>query len=538
MDDTEVLRDVFIREAADILTSLESDLVRLEDESDPELINGIFRYIHTLKGSSGIAGYKNVYAFTHKLENLLDRVRAGSLAAGREIIDLLLASLDWIRAALEPGGEGPQLDRGRDELLERVGRIMGSGAGEAAPPSGPAVEKSPEEKELDLGYRYFRIVARFRPEIFATGTDPLMIMEDLFSLGVVVERRIDRQRLPGLSEMDPEKCYLGWNLVLKTKNPRQKIDEVFMFVQGDNPISVEDITAEYVGTTADDSQASEKRIGEILVAKGILTGVELTDVLKTQDDENTRIGDLVVTKGYATEKEIQFALTEQEKIKKKIETSTVRVDTGKLDRLLNLLGEIVIGQSAIAGIADELDEERGFLLKNALYGLDRTTREFQEQIMAIRMIPIGPSFEQFRRFVRDSAHALGKEIRLEIEGGETELDKTVIERMDDPLKHMIRNAIDHGIEPAAEREAAGKDRAGAITLRAYHQEGNVFIEVVDDGRGVDRGKLRVRAEQMGLLKQGEEASEAKLLSYLFLPGFSTAEKVGESLGPRRGHGCR
>ncbi len=220
-------------------------------------------------------------------------------------------------------------------------------------------EKKSEEEEMDLGYRYFRISASFRENIFETGTDPLMIMEDLFSLGIVVERRIDRQRLPDIHIMDPEKCYLGWNLVLKTKNPRQKIDEVFMFVQGDNPISVEDITGQYVSIRMA-RRSREKRIGEILVAKGILTDVELNDVLKTQDGENTRIGDLVVSKGYATEKEVQFALTEQEKIKKKIETSTVRVDTGKLDRLLNLLGEIVIGQSAIAGIPTSLTRNTAF----------------------------------------------------------------------------------------------------------------------------------------------------------------------------------
>ncbi|HNU92839.1 MAG TPA: chemotaxis protein CheA [Spirochaetota bacterium] len=527
MDDTRVLRDVFIREAADILASLESDLVRLEDEKAPELVNDIFRYVHTLKGSSGIAGFKSVYAFTHRLENLLDMVRSGKLAAGREIIDLLLVGLDWIRLAIDSGEEAPGLDEGREGLLKRVEAIIESTA--PIPAEAPGGDADPSEEEMDLGYRYFRIKAGFREDIFETGTDPLMIMEDLFSLGVVVERHTDRKRLPELSAMDPEKCYLGWNLVLKTKSPLQKIDEVFMFVRGDNPISVEDITAQYAIST-EDPEIKEKRIGEILVAKGILTDVELNDALKTQDGENTRIGDLVVAKGYATEREVQFALGEQEKIRKRIETSTVRVDTGKLDKLLNLLGEIVIGQSAIAGIAEELDEERGFMLKNALYGLDRTTREFQEQIMSIRMIPIGPSFEQFRRFVRDTAHAHGKEIRLEIDGGETELDKTVIERIDDPLKHMIRNAIDHGIEPASEREAAGKDRNGTITLRSYHQEGNVYIDVVDDGRGIDKVKLRARAEQAGLLKPGEEASEAKLLSFLFLPGVSTAEEVGDLSG--------
>jgi len=271
MDDTRVLRDVFIREAADILASLESDLVRLEDEKAPELVNDIFRYVHTLKGSSGIAGFKSVYAFTHRLENLLDMVRSGKLAAGREIIDLLLVGLDWIRLAIDSGEEAPGLDEGREGLLKRVEAIIESTA--PIPAEAPGGDADPSEEEMDLGYRYFRIKAGFREDIFETGTDPLMIMEDLFSLGVVVERHTDRKRLPELSAMDPEKCYLGWNLVLKTKSPLQKIDEVFMFVRGDNPISVEDITAQYAIST-EDPEIKEKRIGEILAARCKAAGVE------------------------------------------------------------------------------------------------------------------------------------------------------------------------------------------------------------------------------------------------------------------------
>jgi two-component system chemotaxis sensor kinase CheA len=199
---------------------------------------------------------------------------------------------------------------------------------------------------------------------------------------------------------------------------------------------------------------------------------------------------------------------------------------------MNLLGEIVIGQSSLLRIAEELEEDNeiGFQLKNSLYGLDRITREFQEQIMSIRMIPIGPTFEQFRRFVRDVSRDRGKDIKLKLEGGDTELDKTVIEKIGDPLKHMIRNAIDHAIEQPDERERGGKPREGQITLRSYHQEGNVYIEIIDDGRGVNLAKVRSKALALGYITEDEDASSERLLSFLFSPGFSTADSVGDLSG--------
>jgi two-component system chemotaxis sensor kinase CheA len=297
-----------------------------------------------------------------------------------------------------------------------------------------------------------------------------MLMEDLLGLGQIVSKKILKSKLPPLSEMDPEKCYIGWEIVLKSMHPIDKLRDVFLFVMDDNEIGVEDISFEYFEVKDASAGPEEVRIGEILVKKGVLSEEALEEAVALQDDTNRKLGNIVIEKGLASEQQVNEALKDQEKLKKKIEVGTIRVDTGKLDNLMNLLGEIVIGQSALVGIANELEEESGFRLKNALYALDRTTREFQEQIMSIRMIPIGPTFDQFRRFVRDTAHSLGKEIRLVIEGGKTELDKTVIERIGDPLKHMIRNSIDHGIENPAEREASGKSREGTIMLCAYHQE--------------------------------------------------------------------
>ncbi len=522
--------EVFMGEAREILTNLESDVVNLEDNhTDSEIINRIFRYFHTLKGSSGIAGLTSVYEFSHKMESLLDGVRAGNIAIDNEVIDIILGSIDWIRDEIfsEERGGTESVDR-RAFLLEKV---AGFNIDENVPEDGsaPRVKVSPSSSGWD-DTRYYQVRATFRENIFEAGIDPLMIMEDLVSNGTILFKNVKRGTLPEFKDLDPEKCYIGWDIVLKSKEPIDRINDVFIFVMGDNDITVEDVTEVY--NTRGAGFIKEKKVGEILVDKGLLTEEALDEAMMLQEKENTRLGDILVKRGYASTNEVNEALDEQERIKKKIEVSTVRVDTTRLDNLLNLLGEIVIGQSSLQRIAAEIedDNESGFQLKNALYGLDRTTREFQEQIMSIRMIPIGPTFEQFRRFVRDSARANGKEIQFRIEGGDTELDKIVIEKIGDPLKHMIRNAIDHALETPEEREAAGKPRAGLILLKAYHQEGNVFIEIIDDGRGVNIARVRQKAEEMGLVKEGDDVPKEKLMMLLFHPGFSTAEKVGELSG--------
>ena len=546
MGDNEI-QEIFMSESQELLQNLETDVVKLEESEDPELINSIFRYVHTLKGSSGIAGYMDIHDFTHELEHILDGVRQGQMSVNELLVDIVLASIDWVKMKIF-GAEGDvDSEAIKNKLLKQIddfrraeGKPPGSATAAEKDEEKEALEDSEEtpaeeeeaEESMEVGYRYFRIFARFREDIFQSGIDPLMIMEDLQLLGRFQERKVVRSRIPDYFEMDPEKCYMYWDVILKTKHSRHDIDDVFLFVMEDNDILVEDVTVNYIEKEDDDkSFIEEKKIGEILVSKGILTEEELDDVINDQEVKNKKMGQLVVERGYATEKDVQFALGEQEKIKTRIETTTVRVDTRKLDNLMNLLGEIVIGQSAIARVADEIDDEdRGFRLKNAIYSVDRTTRDFQEQIMSIRMIPVGPTFEQFRRFVRDMAHNLGKQIKLDISGKETELDKTVIESIGDPLKHMIRNAIDHGIESPDERERMGKPREGHVRLNAYHQEGSVYIEISDDGKGINREKVRKKAESLGLLKKDEEVSDSRLFSFLFAPGFSTADNIGDLSG--------
>ena len=538
------IREIFLGEAVEIFENLESDIVMLEENSeDKEIINRIFRSVHTIKGSSGIAGFDRVYEFTHKLENLLDDVRAEKLGVDDRLIDLVLNSIDWIKEEIFTEDlDIAAADRIKQELLEKIRRYKGEETPEgsavaAASAEGTGVE-SGSMSEIDQILRegsdenYFRVALKFREDIFESGIDPLLIIEDLVNLGTVIFKKVDKTSIPGFKKFDPEKCYLSWEFIIRSTCEIDKVKDVFLFVADDNDITVTDVTPEFRKIDIGDTSLQEKKIGEILVEKGIISAEDLDEAISFQESMHSRIGEVIVKKGLASENEVKAALKDQEKIKKKIEVSTVRVDTLKLDNILNLLGEIVIGQAALSGIAESLGEESeiGSQLKNALFGLDRTTREFQEQIMSIRMVPIGPTFEQFRRFVRDSSHAMGKEIKLIIEGGETELDKTVIEKIGDPLKHMIRNSIDHGIEGADERKRSGKEETGKVLLRAYHQEGNVFIEIADDGRGLDLQKIRAKAESMGLVRVEDDVTPERLYSFLFYPGFSTAEKIGDLSG--------
>ncbi len=523
------ITEVFLNEAKEILINLESDIVTLEERSeDEDIINQIFRYFHTLKGSSGIAGFTKIYEFTHNLENLFDKVRSGEKSVTADIIDLLLKSLDWIQGELFGDVIDENAEKTKSDIISTINDFLGhetkKGADDSDFLSAVGAYSGVGEDE-----RYFKILIRFKEDIFYSGIDPLMIIEDLSSLGELIDNKVSRNLLPDFDVMDPEKCYLAWEIVLKTTSDEKHVRDVFLFVYEDNEIDIENITEKYHGIQ-DKKFSSEKRLGELLVDKGVIKSKDLDEIIKMQLQHNSRIGDIIVEKGLASEEEVSEALQEQDKIKKKIEISTVRVDSGRLDNLMNLLGEIVIGQASLHRLADDMDEDKAFSLKNALYGLDRVTREFQEQIMSIRMVPIGGTFDQFRRFVRDTAQNLGKEIKLKIEGGDTELDKTVIEKIGDPLKHMIRNAIDHGIEPAEERRKGGKPSYGTVTLKAYHQEGNVFLDIIDDGRGISLERVRNKAMSLGLITADEEVTKERLLSFLFNPGFSTAEQVGDLSG--------
>ncbi len=522
------LTEVFLNESKEIIGNLENDIITLEENRDnQEIINRIFRYFHTLKGSSGIAGFNLIYEFTHNLESLFDKVRSGDIKVSKDIIDILLDSIDWIKGELFDRSDIDCSAEIKIDLSKRIYECMGS-IPESEEENGDFLSEVGAYSGVGEIERYFKINAIFKENIFSNGIDPLMIIEDLGGFGEVLISNIDQKRIPDFYKMDPEKNYMSWEIIIKTFHDEMKLRDVFLFVMDDNKIEIENVTEQYA-EVKDYGYLTEKKLGEILVEHGLINDTDLEEIVKEQETLKIKLGDIVVQKGIASTKQVDEALQEQFNIKKKLENSTVRVDSVKLDNLMNLLGEIVIGQASLHRVSEDLDEAESFSLKNALYGLDRVTREFQEQIMSIRMVPIGPTFEQFKRFVRDTAHTLGKEIKLKVEGGDTELDKTVIEKIGDPLKHMIRNAIGHGIEISSERKAKGKSSAGTITLKAYHQEGNVFIDVIDDGEGISLSGVKKKGVALGLIPVDENSKE-KIISLIFNPGFSTTDEVGSLSG--------
>ena len=291
------IKEVFIGEAKEIIEKLESDLVQLEEnEGDQEIVNRIFRSFHTLKGSSGIVGLTSVYGFSHRLENLLDLVRSGKVTVERPLIDLVLDSIDWIRDELFEGKEGTEESRTAvEELVKRVSEFTGE---EQTVATEAAEEEKAETKKQMGGYGYFRVRAAFRGDIFSKGIDPLMIIEDLLSIGTLISKSVNREKIPPFEEMDPEQCYLSWDVIIKTLEPIEKIEDVFVFVKDENDITIEDVSATFAGRGRE--LLHEKRIGEILLEKGLITEAELDDVIRYHDAHATKIGDIIVKKGLAT----------------------------------------------------------------------------------------------------------------------------------------------------------------------------------------------------------------------------------------------
>lgn len=517
--DPEIL-EIFHNEAKELLENIESELVQLEEFYSKETVNSLFRYFHTLKGSSGIAGLVEVSEFTHEIETLLDKFRNDEVGVTSELIDAILGSIDLIKIMIfSPESVSIDFEDKKNILIATIN----SASGEASSHSPVSIETSDSSR-----FSFYRIKIKFREDIFEFGIDPLMILEDIVEIGELLEFKVDRSALPSLEKMDPQKCYLSWFIVVKTKEHVQKLDEIFLFVRDDNTIEVTDVSSQYQEDLSENVH-EDKKLGEILIKKGLITEDELMSVLNTKAP-NQQLGKALVKSKLVTEADIQNALGLQVEVRKKIESATIRVETNKLDNLLNLLGEIVIGQSSISRFVEELDDDKAYAMKNSLYALNRSTRQFQEQIMQMRMIPIGPTFSQFKRFVRDTARQNGKEIKLVTRGNETELDKTVVEEITDPLKHMIRNAIDHGIESTEERMKCGKVSSGTITLNAYHQEGSIFIEVSDDGKGLDAQRIREVAVDKGVVAKDKELTIDETYSLIFKPGFSTSQAVGDLSG--------
>ncbi len=511
----EDLIQVFLEESQEILDQLEEDLLKLEqDQGNKELMAAIFRAAHTIKGSAGLTGLDDISSLAHRLEDVLDQVRSDNKVMSRECFETVFQTVDMLNkmVACAAGGEQHNPDE-TTAMMERLTFFLSEDINPIKTAPGQVQQKS-------AGEHIYRAKLKFRKDFFESGTDPLKLISELAEKGEVLEANTRVSTLPPFSEIDPYKLYLSWTLVVRSNLPLSELEEIFIFVLDDNEILLEDITDAY-----DITALSDKKTGEIMVDDGIIDHSDLEENLKKQK----KIGELLIEDHKVTRRQVEHVVEKQQAGRRCEQVNTIRVDTKRLENVLNFIAELVISHSRVKELVckqSDVEEE----VFTAFQEVDKIIRRLQEEVMKTSMVPIGGTFTRFQRMVRDMAAEQGKEVELIISGQETELDKRVIEQITDPLKHMIRNSLDHGIEMPDTREAGGKPQAGSIHLNAFHQEGSIVIEIIDDGKGLDVDAIYRKALEKGLVEENNKLSKEDILKLIMQPGFSTAQQITDISG--------
>jgi two-component system chemotaxis sensor kinase CheA len=524
----------FIAESRELLEEMENALLAVTQAGEKdEMVHAIFRAAHTIKGSAGLFGLDHVVAFTHVAESVLDAVRDGLLEIDDALVALLLSCRDHIGALID-GVEAGQTEGGGalaaagEPLLAQLRTYL-------AAPAMPVAVTEPEDARVEridgaeVGGDHWHISLRFGADVLRNGMDPLSFLRYLGTLGRIAAIVTLPDTVPALDELDPEACYLGFEIAFDSKADKAAIDNVFEFVREDCRISIlppRSKVSEYI-RLIEELPEQTARLGEILVRCGSLTRHELDAALAAQSQalpDAPRIGELLVDQGIVRAPVVEAALVKQKQVseQKAQESRLVRVDADKLDHLINLVGELII-----AGASANLIARRTQIteLQECTSTLTALVEEVRDSALQLRMVKIGATFNRFQRVVHDVAREIGKDITLEVSGEDTELDKTVVEKIADPLTHLVRNAIDHGIEPAEVRAAHGKPACGTVRLNAYHDSGSIVIEVSDDGGGLKRDKILAKAVERGLVEPGATLSDKEIYGLIFEPGFSTAEQI-------------
>ena len=490
--------EIFFEESFEALDSMEAALLKLSaGEVDAELINTIFRVAHSIKGGAATFAFNEVAGFTHVLETLLDQLRAGKRQVRPDIVDVLLRSGDAMRAMLSATQRKEAIDTASVATLRaELDRIMsesGSAAAPVAVAAAPAKVASPDAPAPTPGWRI-----KFVPgqDLLRHGNDPLRILRELSTLGHL-KVSVDAGGIPTLSELDPEVCRLRWNLEVQGEIERAAVHAVFEWAESECDLTIERIGGEPAAQAPVAAAAS-------VPATAVPAAAVAEAASPAKAEGATRNANP--------------------------DGGSIRVSIEKIDELLNSVGELVITQSVLSQLAAPLEGREAGELRSALAQLERHMRALQESVMRVRMLPISFVFNRFPRLVRDLGQRLGKKIELKVTGDTTELDKTVLEKIGDPLVHLVRNSIDHGIEMPDVRMAAGKSEHGTISLHAYHKGGNVIVEVSDDGGGLRKDKILAKALERGLITSDVELSEERILNLIFAPGFSTADVVSDVSG--------
>lgn len=510
MADTEYA-EVFREEAGELLEELETSLLELEkDPADLKIVSRVFRAMHTIKGSGAMFGFDDIAGFTHHVETALDKVRDGTVPVSTELIDLTLASRDHIRALLDAATGGGQADPAEGErIIAALQILIGGGGAPGKEKAAPAPATPEEEKDPTDGRRtHYRISVKPTPEFFVGGNAMESLLAELNKLG------------ESTVFMDAEQEGVGALILLTTDRGGNAIEDVLVFAESSCQVKVTVLAME-----GEEELEEHKKLGEILLERGEIS----VDDLKMALDRQKPLGELLVGENIVSRTSVDAALAEQKLVREAKEKATVakgaesiRVASEKLDQLINLVGELVVTQARLTQVASHHKDSD---LVEPVEEVERLTAELRDCVLNIRMLPIGTTFAKFKRLVRDLSAELGKEVAMVTEGAETELDKNVIDQLGDPMVHLIRNSIDHGVESPEERQQAGKPRKGTITLAAQHSGANVVITVTDDGKGLDTERLRQKGLEKGLLRADMELSEQEIWNTIFVPGLSTAKTV-------------
>ncbi|NBC29270.1 MAG: chemotaxis protein CheA [Spirochaetes bacterium] len=533
--------ETFKEEARELLQSLEESLMQLEQHpSDADLVDSAFRSLHTIKGSGNMFDLTNLVEFTHIVENVFDKVREGEVDIDSNLINLGLQAKDQI-AQILASPEDQDVVQGSQILANAFKAFLPADAaavGEAeagsAAAQGLALAEGDSATEgsasdggagtggADTGApQTYRIVFTPPADFFRTGGNALGLIQELAELGQTLVMGFCGE-VPPIEEIDPEACYLHWDIVLTTTHDANAIRDVFIFVDEPGVVRVEVIDQ---GEILEQEDISYKRLGEILVERGDIEAAQLQQAMTSKEF----LGETLVAKGYVSGEKVKAALEEQKYVRsirenrQVVETSSsIKVNTEKLDSLVNLVGEFVSMHANLTHIAEEKDDRE---FKSVSEQMDGLIRELRDLSIDMHMVPVDTLFSGFKRLVRDLSNELGKQVRLEVEGSDTELDKNVIDALKDPLLHIIRNSVDHGIESVEDREAAGKPSKGSVRLTAFYAGANVVIQVSDDGGGIDAERVRRKAVDRGVIADDAELSEEEMLALVFQPGFSTAEEA-------------
>ncbi len=515
--DMSQFHQVFFEECFEGLEAMESGLLSLDiGDIDSEVINTIFRAAHSIKGGSGTFGFTVVAGYTHIMETLLDEMRDGRRQVTKPAVDVLLGSVDCLREMLtsiqnEEDVNAASVAKHQAALELELNGSSGGGEQTAAPVQEivhvPVIVEEPEEEEEEIPEEQGWKIA-FCPylNLLKTGNDPVRLFRELKVHGELTTN-VNIQDVPPFAELDPEECNISWELKLVTDDSEATIREIFSWVEEDCALELSPL-------------AKPKKI------KKAKKPVAATPVIEA---EAVKVENATPPAPAAPVIKKPAVETDASKNAPKA-SSSIRVDTDKIDTLINMVGEVVITQSMLGLIGENFSMDKVGLLKRGLAQLERHTRDLQQSVMNIRMLPISFVFSRFPRLVHDISTKLDKKITLKLVGENTEVDKAVVELINDPLVHLIRNSLDHGIEMPAARVAAGKPETGTIELKAYHRGGHIVIEIVDDGGGMDKNRLFAKAVEKGLVEESTILSDKQILELIFMPGFSTAEQLTDISG--------